>query len=79
MWHAAVWYFGVEVAVILAAVIYTTLRRRRRLRHTEPIPPGFVRTDETFVDPTTGIQQAVWYNPETGERRYVASERERLG
>jgi hypothetical protein len=31
---------------------------------------GFVRTDETFVDPTTGIRQRVWFNPHTGERRY---------
>ena len=40
-------------------------------------PPGrletrFQRTDETFVDPTTGITMRVFVDRGTGERRYVA-------
>ena len=32
----------------------------------------FQRTDERFVDPTTGVQMLVLVDPRTGERRYVA-------
>jgi hypothetical protein len=40
-------------------------------------PPGrletrFQRTDETFVDPTTGVTMRVFVDRGTGERRYVA-------
>jgi hypothetical protein len=40
-------------------------------------PPGrldsrFQRTDETFVDPTTGITMRVFVDRGSGERRYVA-------
>ena len=29
-------------------------------------------TDERFIDPETGEPVAVWFDPATGERRYVA-------
>jgi hypothetical protein len=32
----------------------------------------FRRTDELFVDPTTGHTMRVWLDPSTGERRYRA-------
>ncbi|MGC8635183.1 MAG: hypothetical protein ACP5VP_11090 [Candidatus Limnocylindrales bacterium] len=31
----------------------------------------YERTEEVFDDPTTGRRLRVWYDPETGERRYV--------
>jgi hypothetical protein len=31
----------------------------------------YERTDEVFDDPTTGRRLRVWFDPETGERRYV--------
>ncbi len=36
--------------------------------------PGlpFQRTDEAFIDPTTGRRMRVYVNPTTGERRYHA-------
>jgi hypothetical protein len=37
-----------------------------------PIEPRFRRTDEVFVDPTTGLRMRVHVDPGTGERRYVA-------
>lgn len=65
-------YGALEVAIVVAAVGFTWWGRRRRLRsRRKPQLTGFVRTEETFFDPTTGIQQQVWFNPETGERRYV--------
>ncbi len=36
------------------------------------LPPSFRRTDEVFVDPSTGVTMRVWFDPGTGERRYLA-------
>lgn len=38
----------------------------------EPLEPRFQRTDEAFVDPTSGEQMRVWLDPQSGERRYRA-------
>jgi hypothetical protein len=37
-----------------------------------PIDPRFRRTDEVFVDPSTGVRMRVLLDSNTGERRYVA-------
>jgi hypothetical protein len=39
-------------------------------------PPGpgtgrYERTDEVFEDPTTGRRLRVWFDPATGDRRYL--------
>ena len=72
-------------AVLLVALAIE--RNRYRSEATEhgmgPIGPGggepsgplearFQRTEETFVDPTTGHRMQVFVDPRTGERRYVA-------
>ena len=36
------------------------------------LEPRFQRTDETFVDPTTGVTMRVFVDGRSGERRYVA-------
>ena len=36
------------------------------------LPPSFRRTDEVFVDPSSGVTMRVWFDPASGERRYVA-------
>jgi hypothetical protein len=36
------------------------------------LPPSFRRTDEVFVDPSSGVTMRVWFDPSSGERRYVA-------
>ncbi|MEI8332512.1 MAG: hypothetical protein WCH74_01480 [Chloroflexota bacterium] len=36
-----------------------------------PLPTTFRPTDERFVDPATGVRMRVWYEPRTGERRYL--------
>jgi hypothetical protein len=36
-----------------------------------PLDPRFRRTDETFVDPTTGVMMRVFVDRATGDRRYV--------
>jgi hypothetical protein len=39
---------------------------------TGPLEPRFRRTDEVFVDPTTGVTMRVYIDAGTGERRYLA-------
>ncbi|MFC5401360.1 hypothetical protein [Cohnella soli] len=64
-------YIGLQVVIVAAAVWYTIAARRRRLKQNSFRPPiGFLPTDEVFIDPTTGVKQQVWFNPETGERFY---------
>jgi hypothetical protein len=35
------------------------------------LPRGFQRTEERFLDPSTGVLMRVWFDPATGERRYL--------
>jgi hypothetical protein len=39
-----------------------------------PTGSAWQPTDERFVDPESGDLVTVWYDPATGERRYVADE-----
>lgn len=39
-----------------------------------PMDPRFQRTDEAFVDPTSGRRMRVWIDRATGERRYRAED-----
>ena len=38
------------------------------------LDPRFRRSDEVFVDPTSGHRMRVWLDPASGERRYVSEE-----
>ena len=40
----------------------------------EPLDPRFERTDEIFVDPTSGRRMRVWLDRVSGERRYRAED-----
>ena len=78
---------GVGVAMIVGALI-ERLRYRSASAESVAAPPGpgggepldqpmdprFRRTDERFVDPTTGTAMRVWIDPSSGERRYRAEE-----
>jgi hypothetical protein len=71
-----------------AGILAVTLERGRyRSEHAErssaPAGPGggetdgaleprFQRTDEAFIDPTSGRHMRVWVDSRTGERRYRA-------
>lgn len=64
-------YAFFEIVIVGVALLFTVWHAYRR-RHPKPWtpPPGFQKTDEVFVDPTTGNRQRVWYNAQTGERSY---------
>jgi hypothetical protein len=54
-------------------VLIGTLFERWRYRRIEEPPQGeWQRTDEQFIDPSTGNPVEVMFDPRTGERRYVA-------
>jgi len=57
--------------VLIGAVLFERWRYKR-LAATRP-GPGWVATDERFVDPESGKLVTVYYRPATGERRYVAA------
>jgi hypothetical protein len=71
----ALW-FTVRNPVLLivgALALVTTLFERSYGAPSRRRPNGGLRpTDERFVDPETGHLVTVWYDPGTGERRYVA-------
>jgi uncharacterized protein (DUF58 family) len=54
--------------LVLAAILF----ERWRYQRAQGRPNGeWQGTDERFVDPTTGEPVQVFFNPRTGERRYV--------
>jgi len=61
-WAPAIW--GV---LLLACVLF------ERWRYTTPAPRGgnWQRTGEQFIDPESGQATEVFYDPDTGERRYA--------
>jgi hypothetical protein len=67
--HAPGW----QALVIGAIVLIGTLFERWRYRRIEAPPNGdWQRTNEQFIDPSTGDPVEVMFDPRTGERRYVA-------
>jgi hypothetical protein len=81
------WITGIGIALIIGALIERIRYRSDATdRRGDPAgaaggePPGtnleprFVRSDEVFVDPTSGQRMRVWLDPTSGERRYLADE-----
>lgn len=84
---AGVWLVVIGLALIVAAAVE---RWRYRSETAEraglPIGPGggepigapiegrFQRTDEQFIDPTSGRRMRVWLDGTSGERRYRAED-----
>ncbi|EPZ49183.1 hypothetical protein N007_21310 [Alicyclobacillus acidoterrestris ATCC 49025] len=63
--------YVVGALLVLGAMVFTWRTRKKRLKTNVKKPPkGHIKTDEIFIDPTTGIKQQVWFNPRTGERFY---------
>ena len=63
---------GLYALVLGILTIAGTLFERWRYRKYEPAPGGrWQATGERFADPTTGKDIEVFYDPVSGERRYV--------
>jgi hypothetical protein len=80
----ALWLIPSGVVLLIVAVIEVNRYRSQAAERggstatgpgggeTGPIEPRFQRTDEVFVDPTTGVTMRVHSDPASGERRYIA-------
>ena len=62
------------LAAVGAALVVGILFERSRYKPAMPghPGPGWVATDERFVDPQSGELVTVYYQRSTGERRYVS-------
>jgi hypothetical protein len=52
------------LGLLFERYVYKPIRR-------EPPGPGWEQTTERFIDPQSGQSVTVYFNPCTGERRYV--------
>lgn len=60
--------------LIMGAVVLVTVLVERGYGHLTGAPRGgsWRPTDEKFVDPESGELVTVWFDPASGERRYVS-------
>jgi len=58
---------AIEGALLIVGIVFERGRYRPEVKSEEG---PWNRTGEKFIDPTTGKQMEVVYNPETGERDY---------
>jgi hypothetical protein len=84
---SGLWLVGLGVACIVGTLIERVRYRSDAADRAglptgraggEPIgtalEPRFLRSDEVFVDPTSGHRMRVWLDPSNGERRYVTED-----
>jgi hypothetical protein len=57
-------------AALLLAML-NEIRRRHKPIEPGPPGPGWIETPQRFVDPETNKEVTVYYQPSSGERRYV--------
>jgi hypothetical protein len=64
---------GIYLMLLGAGVLAGTLFERWRYRAVLPrAAPGWQRTSERFVDPDSGEEVTVFYDPASGQRHYVS-------
>ncbi|MEP9358441.1 hypothetical protein [Sphingomonas sp. KR3-1] len=69
LWDAASWPMLAMAALVLLGTVFERFYYRGAVA--APDAPGWQPTAERFLDEETGRPVTVWYNPKTGERRYV--------
>jgi len=59
-------------ALVMGGLVVIGILCERRYRHNKQQPDGhWQATGERFIDPTSGKDVEVYYDPKSGERRYV--------
>jgi len=67
-------WLGVIVATVLVWAVFRSGGYKRQPLDAPP-GPDWVRTEERFVDPSSGETLEVWFHPGRGERAYVRARR----
>lgn len=65
----AIWAGIIAVVVVIWALFRSGGYKRQPLD--APPGPDWQKTDERFVDPSSGETLEVWFHPTSGERAYV--------
>jgi hypothetical protein len=68
----AVWPALPMLGLVLAGILFE--RARYGAVQRRPVESGWQQTSERFIDDASGRAVTVWFNPATGERRYVDGE-----
>ena len=66
----AVAWLGIIGAMLFVGIVFE--RGRYKPATSDHPGPGWFATDERFVDPDSGKEVTVYYQPSSGERRYVS-------
>jgi len=64
-----IWLGGLALVVLIWFLFRS--RGYKRVPLDAPPGPGWVPTEERFVDPSSGETLDVWFHPDSGERAYV--------
>jgi hypothetical protein len=71
LWHASVWLpIGFYSVLVLALAVFEAGRYRPRVDRSART---WQATGERFIDPTTGADTTVYYDPASGRRDYRSS------
>lgn len=62
---------GIQALVMGGLVVVGLVFERRYRQNNQQPDSGWQATGERFVDPTSGKDIEVYYDPKSGERRYV--------
>lgn len=66
------WAPAVVTGIVFLGIVFENFRYKRLQRG---VPGGgWQDTGERFVDPESGETVSVWFDPASGERRYVSGE-----
>jgi hypothetical protein len=69
-WHSGAWF---AVAVYAGLILIAALFEAGRYRAKPDARAKWVPTGERFLDPATGVETAVFYDPVSGKRDYRPS------
>ena len=64
-----IWLGGLALVALVWLLFRSGGYKRKPLDYTPG--PGWTRTDERFIDPSSGETLEVWFHPDSGERQYV--------
>ena len=58
------------VLAVIALLSWFIFDKRFKMSNNNEIPPGYERTEETFIDPTNNKNYRVYYSAADGSRYY---------